>query len=662
MKYGLGIDTGGTYTDSVIYDFENEEIIESAKARTVQEDLKVGINNVLGKLTPEALEEVKIVSLSTTLATNAAVEGKMGKGTLILIGCDGETVKLKREKYGLPAQREIIFIEGGHNPKGEIISEPDWSTLKEQVLKNKDKTDGFAVVQLWGMRNPEFEKKAKQLIFKWTGKPVVCAHELLGDLNFLKRAATALLNVRLIPIINKFMDAIKVSLQAKKITSPLVIVKGDGSLMSEDFARERPLETLLSGPAASVVGGMNITGDNNCMIVDMGGTTTDLSLVKQGRLELANGGIKVGKWITGTKSIALKTIGLGGDSAIRINGDDQLEIGPERVVPLSWLANKWPDVILELKKLLEDKKAPLEFIYLLKEIENETNFNKRELEIVETLKNGPSSISGLAEKLGISIFDIRLDNLRKNDIIMESSLTPTDIMHITGDFKKWNTKAAEIGGQIMAKKFNISLEQLTVKIRRQIKEKIYYEIVKMLISNRDEYLIDDGSSNSFYKLIMMGYEDAVGGSKEKQKFLSTQFKTYFNLVGIGAPIHIYLPDIAEVLNTNCKIPEKAAVANAVGAITGNISVKEEIEIRPIYNVSGIEGYICHSTEGRKEFEKYDQAVAWAISQAEDIVKKKGNARDAGKLSIFSEVKDSKNKDILLETIVTARGIGTFKWL
>ncbi len=394
MKYGLGIDTGGTYTDSVIYDFENEEIIESAKARTVQEDLKVGINNVLGKLTPEALEEVKIVSLSTTLATNAAVEGKMGEGTLILIGCDRETVKMKREKYGLPSQREIIFIEGGHDHKGEVISEPDWLTLKEQVLKNQDNTDGFAVVQLWGMRNPEFEKKAKQLIFKWTGKPVVCAHELLGDLNFLKRAATALLNVRLIPIINKFMDAIKVSLQAKKITSPLVIVKGDGSLMSEDFARERPLETLLSGPAASVVGGMNITGDNNCMIVDMGGTTTDLSLVKQGRLELVNGGIKVGKWITGTKSIALKTIGLGGDSAIRINRDDQLEIGPDRVAPLSWLANKWPDVILELKKLLEDKKAPLEFIYLLKEIENESNFNKRELKIVENLKNGPRSISG----------------------------------------------------------------------------------------------------------------------------------------------------------------------------------------------------------------------------------------------------------------------------
>lgn len=132
-----------------------------------------------------------------------------------------------------------------------MIIEPNWEKLHKKVNEYKEKTEGFAIVQLWGMKNPEFEQKAKSLIKKWTSSQVVCAHELLGKLNFLKRAATALLNVQLIPIITDFIKVVKISLENKGIKAPLAIVRGDGSLMSEDFAREKPLETLLSGPADS---------------------------------------------------------------------------------------------------------------------------------------------------------------------------------------------------------------------------------------------------------------------------------------------------------------------------------------------------------------------------------------------------------------------------
>lgn len=664
MKFGLGIDTGGTYTDSVIYDFTGEQIIETAKARTVQEDLEIGISNVLNKLSPEILRQVQIVSLSTTLATNAAVEGKIGDGTLILIGCDKETVDKKSEKYGLPSTSDIIFLGGGHNSKGEVISEPDWNILKNKIEKYKDKTDGFAIVQLWGMRNPDFEKQAKKFILKWTGLPVVCAHELLGDLNFLKRAATALLNVKLIPIVEDFMDSIKISLKKRNIIAPLVIVRGDGSLMSEEFARKRPLETLLSGPAASVVGGMNITGKQNSIIIDMGGTTTDLALVNKGRLKLAYGGIKVGKWITGTKSISLKTVGLGGDSAIRIDEYNNLEIGPERVTPLSWVASNFPDVLKEMKSQIKDEeKCEFSFFYLVKNIEDESKYSTRELNIVEILKKGPNNVKSLANYLNLSIFDIRLENLIKNGIIAEGCLTPTDIMHINGQFIKWNREAALIGGQVMAKRLNITLDQLVNTIDKKIKKEIYFHIVKMLIDNRDGSITGDGINKQLRELIMMSYQDYfLKEDKSHENFINPIFNTGFDLIGIGAPVHIFLPDVADVLNTDSHIPENAAVANAIGAITGNISVREEVEIKPEYNINGISSYNCFSSEEHQEFVNYEEALCWSKKQAEELVRIKAKARDAGQLKIFVEVNRKENKDVLLGTKVVARAIGTFEWL
>jgi N-methylhydantoinase A/oxoprolinase/acetone carboxylase beta subunit len=146
MKYGLGIDTGGTYTDAVIYDFGIEKVLHTAKSITVKEDLSIGINNTLDQLPQELLRQVKIVSLSTTLATNACVEGKGSRVKLILIGCDREIIEKYGWEYGLPAASDIIFLSGGHGQKGEMIEEPDWDFLKVNVDECKEKVDAFAIV------------------------------------------------------------------------------------------------------------------------------------------------------------------------------------------------------------------------------------------------------------------------------------------------------------------------------------------------------------------------------------------------------------------------------------------------------------------------------------------------------------------------------------
>ncbi|MFW5998716.1 MAG: hydantoinase/oxoprolinase family protein [Halanaerobiaceae bacterium] len=660
MKLGLGIDAGGTYTDSVIYNFENEEIIEKAKSRTVKSDLKIGINKVLDKLSEKNLTQAKMVSLSTTLATNAAVEDKMGQGGLILIGCDESTVKRKGKKYGLPSFQDIIFLKGGHNQQGEVKAEPDWELLQNHIQDYGKNVEGWAVVQKWGMRNPEFEKKAKNIIEEKTGLPAICAHELLGDLNFLKRASTTLLNVRLIPIINKFMNAIKTILKKRNISAPLVMVRGDGSLMSEEYARKKPLETLLSGPAASTVGGINITGERNAVIVDMGGTTTDLALVKEGRPGFARGGIEVGEWITGTKSILLKTIGLGGDSRINLTKYNQITLGPERVAPLSWLANKNPEVLKEIKRLKEKENAVVEFWYKLKDISRSSNFTDRENNIVKALESGPLSREKLAEEVNLSVYDLRLGNLKKNEIIMRSCLTPTDIMHLQDIFTEWDREAAFAGAEAIIKEMNISIEEFIKLINSKIREKIYYNIVTMLLEYRDENLIED--SHHLQKVIHMVYRDYMENTNSTEKYILPDFKTDYSLIGIGAPIHVFLPEVAEVMHTEALIPKEAPVANAVGAVTGNISVEEEVRIKPVYNVDGISFFNCFSSNQRKKFNKYDKALEWAQKEAKVISRKKAEQREAGQINTFVEIDEDKQNDVILEIKVTARSIGNIRWI
>ncbi|MCR3923300.1 MAG: hydantoinase/oxoprolinase family protein, partial [Firmicutes bacterium] len=372
MRIGIGIDTGGTYTDAVIYDFDTKKILSSAKSLTTKEDLAVGIGNALDELPALVLQDAAIVSLSTTLATNACVEEKGGRGKLIFIGADEDVVVRTGQSYGLPLAQEIYFLDGEVNLMGDVVREPDWHVFLEDSKDWISDADAIAVVQQLGIRNSETERKVKELISKEYELDVICGYELFSDLNYIKRGASTLLNARLIPVIDEFLKAIKLSLEKRKIYAPVVIVRSDGSLMSESFTTVRPVETLLCGPAASVMGGVELTGEEDCLIVDMGGTTTDMAIVRNGVPVKAKDGVNVGKWQTFVKAVYIDTFGLGGDSSIRMDRQGSLVLGSSRVVPLSILADRWPIVVEKLKALVKSRMKsvnPLhEFFYLVKEI------------------------------------------------------------------------------------------------------------------------------------------------------------------------------------------------------------------------------------------------------------------------------------------------------
>jgi N-methylhydantoinase A/oxoprolinase/acetone carboxylase beta subunit len=689
MKYGLGIDTGGTYTDAVIYEFENQTLFATAKSITVKENLTIGINSALEQLPSDILEKVNLVSLSTTLATNACVEGKGSRAKLILIGCDSDIVGKYGGDCGLPDVSEIIFLQGGHNQQGEVVNEPDWNYLNNELDKCVNSTDAYAVVELWGFKNPEFEKSIKEFVTGKTGKLTICGHELTGEVNSLKRAASALLNAQLIPLVNDFISAVKASLVIKGIKAPLVIVRGDGSLMSEEYARQKPVETMISGPAASVAGGIFLTGEKNCIIIDMGGTTSDLAVVDDGKPGLTREGANVGKWKTGIKSISINTLGLGGDSLIRHNAEGKLDIGPVRAAPLSWLVSRWPHLLAQIESIYNSKKrhtvSLCEFFYLIRDVSADPFYTEKERKIVLELKNGPRNIAELAEASGTSIYQNETDRLEKLGIIMRSGLTPTDIMHLTGDFCEWSCKAAFYGAAIIANQINISLEELKHDVYENIKEKLYLNIVKLLLEKDANHILKSGIPSQLNDLLILSFKKSrafTGNVKEKIDFMHCTFSTKAKLVGIGAPIHIFLPDVSRCLNAEYVIPDNAGVANAIGAITGNVSVEETVVIRPLTAaVIGVTGYYCYSSSENKEFLKYQDALAWGVKHAESIASRVAEERGADSIETAVEVftndvdvlsdygksdsgkgKVTADNKLFVETIVTARATGKIKWI
>ena len=203
------------------------------------------------------------------------------------------------------------------------------------------------------MRNPAHELRARQIIRALSPKPVTCAYELSSKLDAPRRALTAALNARLTPQIRHLIEALSRVLAQESIDAPLMVVKGDGSLMKAEVALEYPVETILSGPAASVVGASFLTGLEDFVVSDMGGTTTDVAVVSGGRPVIRDEGALIGVWRTMVETVDVRTSGLGGDSEVHFDRQLRLRVGPRKAMPLSLMAQSFPSTLTELRSIAE---------------------------------------------------------------------------------------------------------------------------------------------------------------------------------------------------------------------------------------------------------------------------------------------------------------------
>ena len=306
-KYNIGIDTGGTYTDAVIVDMRGRKVVASAKALTTRGDLSIGVTEAFGQILSQVgdgfnRDEISLVSLSTTLATNALVEGRGSSIAAFLIGFKDAMVDRTGIAGAIPSAR-ILRVAGGHTHDGEEREPLDEASIRSALESTDVSADAYAVAGHFAVRNPGHEQRARQLIREITGCPVTASCDLSDDLDGPRRALTAALNARIVSLIVALVSAVRSSMERQGISAPLMIVKGDGSIAAAEAVTERPIETILSGPAASVIGAKFLSGFSDFIISDIGGTTTDVAIVKDGWPSLCEKGSVVGGYRTLVQAI-----------------------------------------------------------------------------------------------------------------------------------------------------------------------------------------------------------------------------------------------------------------------------------------------------------------------------------------------------------------------
>ncbi|MGQ9609669.1 MAG: hydantoinase/oxoprolinase N-terminal domain-containing protein [bacterium] len=662
-KFGLGIDTGGTYTDSVVIDFESGKVIAKAKALTTRHDLSIGIANSIDNLKNISFSDIRLVSASTTLATNSVVEGKGARACLIGIGYDKESLF----KYGLKDSfpiKEVRLINGGHDIQGYEITPLDISALKIAILETKENVDAYGVSAYGGVRNPEHEIKAREMIKQLAGLPVICGHELTSNLNSIKRAITVAFNARLVPIIKELIISIKNVLNERGIKAPLMIVKGDGHIINDDLAMEKPIETVLSGPAASIMGGSYLSGVKTGIVVDMGGTTTDIAVIKDGIPELNLDGAIVGGWRTSIRAANIQTSGLGGDSHINIDRGGKIIINPQRVIPISVAAEQYPEMIDELEYLngREWKSylvGPTDFLIKLKDI-NHYELNENQRQICDIIEGKPKSSVVLSAMLNL-MHPALLNTvaLEEHGIVNRIGYTPTDVLHVDGSYTEWNTQAAELATQIYARHVGMDVNGFIKLVKGMVVDKLSTEIISKILSDEIQKSI---SFDCDVSLILM---NKILG---KDILPSIDLKTSIRMpiIAIGAPVVTYFPLVAKQLGAELVLPEHTEVANAVGAITGSIIESVEILIDPIYSPSGLVCYTVHTPEKKIDFKDLNSANSYAIDIAKRLAEEKALRAGAGKqLEIHIEKDDQIAKaaegygdtNFLLSSTIKATAIG-----
>ncbi|MBV9316731.1 MAG: hypothetical protein JOZ34_04635, partial [Gammaproteobacteria bacterium] len=233
----IGLDTGGTFTDAVALNAAGR-VIASAKALTTHWDLAVGlgaaIRAVLGKL-PSGVgnQHVSLVSVSTTLATNAVIESRFSPICTLLIGFDEQML----ERSGLRrAGGVLVRVRGGHEATGEESEPLDAAGIDAAVRTHAPQVEAFAVAAMFSVRNPSHERRARERIRALCDRSVTCSHELSSQLDAPKRALTAALNARLTPQIRHLLDALREVLEREAVSAPVMVVRGDGTLIRAEVA------------------------------------------------------------------------------------------------------------------------------------------------------------------------------------------------------------------------------------------------------------------------------------------------------------------------------------------------------------------------------------------------------------------------------------------
>lgn len=611
MEYILGLDTGGTYTDGVLIDAKTGTVLRKAKTLTTKHDLKEGLAQCMDMLNICNTGNIKMVALSTTLATNAVVENRVGKTGLILIG--GKRLE------SMPTDH-IEIVGGSMDIRGNVIIPVSKRQAEAAVMRLRDKVDAIAISSYASVRNPAQELEVKRIVEEKTEIPVFCGHELTGSLGYVERTATAVLNAGLIRIVEEFISATKETLKERNIEAEVMIVKSDGCLMKADAAMKRPIDTILSGPAASMIGALQLTGAKDALVLDMGGTTIDIANVTEKGIGTDDECARVSQWITRVHAVRVSTHGIGGDSWIKTFG--KIDVGPQKAEPVSRMAYCYRYYYDELLGVYNDdglspgRKEELSRGYCLITGRHLYNGEAVHDALVNLLREEPHSISYLNKNAGVETYGV-LKKMHEDGEVNIIDMTPTDILHIMNRYTAWNVRAAMLRGSMVARAGGLSLDEFVQKAEETIYKKIFIACLQAVSDFENENIDISDDKAALYLVDKMF-------SQKDEDFLKVGCRLRKPLIAVGAPAKAWLSHMAKKMNAEIIIPEDADAANAVGSAFGEISEFAEALLR---KEPGKRKYNLYLPAQKKIY--YSKTSA--LREAESILKEEAErrARDSG---------------------------------
>lgn len=599
----IGIDAGGTYTDLVFLNSETNSVLARAKTQTLHDNLvktiETGLDLILDCVDVSAICSF---NLATTLATNAIVENKLRRTALILIGYN-ETIVRNAVNANTFNTKDVSVIRGGHDQQGNEKEALDEAALREAILNFSQNIEAVAVSSFFSVRNTDHENKAVQVIQQLRPDLYIsCGHELSTDLDAMKRATTTTLNAGLIPIVMELLASVENVCCKRNITVPITIVRGDGTIVGAPWARQHPVEMVLSGPAASACGARFLASteadERVTFVVDIGGTTTDIiHLDEKGKPVLLEEGATVAGHQTLIKAIDIYTFGLGGDTRVIYNDKHNPELASRRVRPLCSLGHARPDVVQDLK-ILTKKGFKGEPLFLLAGFgEPKDEFEER---ILDQLKGGPRSVELLLSSENARWLKYRqIEKMEERGLVQYASFTPTDALHVLGLLDIWNVEASRLGARVMARGGS-SAEDIAARVKEMATVSIGKELMRQNLEADDMELEQGGEGERMLEYALL--------EPSHQSKLLLVLNTAF--VGVGAPSWAFIPAVGECLHESAVLPEHGDIAGAVGAAVGSFSLLYSVRISPLDEQKK---FRVHYPLGIADFENLEAAIEYACA-------------------------------------------------
>ena len=323
----LGLDVGGTFTDAVIID--GHRVVASAKRRTTKDNLMQGIGEALDAILQHCdTTNIDQVTLSTTVVTNTIVEEKEQVVDLFVVTGPGRNVD---DIFPV----NPVYLQGYTDHRGIVVERTPTNAVRHiaEMVQSRSGTDLAAVSAKFGVRNPQEELSITEAL-KDRYNTISNGSLLSGSLSFPRRTISAYFNSAVTPVFTVFKKNVEDALSVRNIKAPLHILKADGGSLPMEHMVSRPVETAFTGPAATVLGlsALGAIGNEHTVALDIGGTTTDISLWKQGRPLMTKSGVSIREYPSAVRSFAVTSVGIGGESVVRVV-DGEITVGPERVGP-----------------------------------------------------------------------------------------------------------------------------------------------------------------------------------------------------------------------------------------------------------------------------------------------------------------------------------------